>query len=285
MVKKNLAIILVILFGLEIMIRVLGVAPKLPLNYDIWQSHSVFGFITQPGIERKITLPNNEATFYVKHNSLGFRDSEPVNPKILLLGDSFTYGWGVAQGGTFADLMEDSLNMEVMNAGVPGYWPEKEVKLLDWLPYHFDYIFMCITPSDLIDIGQGSIKVNKNGHLAIKGPGVLRYLNIAERIYENSHLGRIIIKVIANNYKAKITETDRQMMAKIINEFTAYNKGVIIILNALTKCRLPDFIGEQIYINLPRDCYFKEGHLNQKGHREVAKLLTEWLKNKIKNQR
>lgn len=64
-------------------------------------------------------------------NALGLRDRE-VAPKdgrlrVLVMGDSQTYGLGVEEGKTFCDLLEAALRrrgrdgVEVVNAGVPGY--------------------------------------------------------------------------------------------------------------------------------------------------------------------
>ena len=70
----------------------------------------------------------------VQTNSLGLRGREPAVPKpagsyrILALGDSTVFGFGVAAASTFSNLLEQKLNrrlasprVEVINAGVPGY--------------------------------------------------------------------------------------------------------------------------------------------------------------------
>ncbi|NUQ62537.1 MAG: SGNH/GDSL hydrolase family protein [Pirellulales bacterium] len=57
-------------------------------------------------------------------NSQGLRDDE-IGPKrgyrILLLGDSYTCGYGVERPRLFADLLEKELHAEVVNAGVGGF--------------------------------------------------------------------------------------------------------------------------------------------------------------------
>ncbi|MBI4035021.1 MAG: hypothetical protein HY381_01330 [Candidatus Chisholmbacteria bacterium] len=79
----------------------------------------------------------SEFTTEVKISKQGLRNREVVIPKpagvyrILALGDSFTFGWGVDEGKTWprlveAGLRERGLPVEVINAGVPGIGPFRE---------------------------------------------------------------------------------------------------------------------------------------------------------------
>lgn len=89
--------------------------------------------------------PNLDVTFQrvpVKTNSFGLRGKEisfvkpPNTYRIALLGDSFTFGWGVKQENIFAQVLEDNLNrlsrgnpkFEILNFGVPGYSTFQEVE-------------------------------------------------------------------------------------------------------------------------------------------------------------
>ncbi len=91
--------------------------------------------------------PNLDVKFKgvnVKTNSFGLRGSEvsktkPENTyRIIFLGDSFVFGWGVEEEKTFVRVMERELNasnkfakkVEVLNFGVPGYSTFQEVELL-----------------------------------------------------------------------------------------------------------------------------------------------------------
>ena len=71
-------------------------------------------------------------------NSDGFRGKEyPVHrsekARVILLGDSFTFGWGVREGDTFADILEAGLNnispAEVFNFSTGNYNTVQEVNL------------------------------------------------------------------------------------------------------------------------------------------------------------
>ncbi|MEW6742554.1 MAG: GDSL-type esterase/lipase family protein [Planctomycetota bacterium] len=79
-----------------------------------------------------VTLEIDGRTY--RHNSLGLRDDEVTRPKpegtfrILVIGDSYTYGWGVDQDETIPEQLRDNLERrypgvvyDVLNAGVPAY--------------------------------------------------------------------------------------------------------------------------------------------------------------------
>ncbi len=78
-----------------------------------------------------------EFHFDVKQNALGFRGAEvpaekaPGRLRVLMLGDSFTYGIGVADDQSFSARLEAlDPRFEVLNAGVNGYGTAQELLLL-----------------------------------------------------------------------------------------------------------------------------------------------------------
>jgi lysophospholipase L1-like esterase len=107
-----------------------------------------------PGLAYEL-VPNREKYSHgavVKTNSWGMRDDEPL-PKndrsvhrIAVLGDSFTFGFGVSGEDTYPNVLERLLNKEikggkheVLNFGVGGYSTRDEAlvlrhKALDWNP-------------------------------------------------------------------------------------------------------------------------------------------------------
>ena len=66
--------------------------------------------------------------FSVSTNSMGFRGREfaPIKDhvRILCIGDSVTFGWGVEEEDSYPSLLSQQLNVEVINAGVPALKPE-----------------------------------------------------------------------------------------------------------------------------------------------------------------
>jgi lysophospholipase L1-like esterase len=102
--------------------------------------------------------PNTQAHLMgvdVKINSLGLRDREfppappPGRTRVMMLGDSLTFGWGVQGGQTYSKRVEDMLrkaghDVEVINTGVGNYNTEMEVAyfLERGAKLHPDYVVL-----------------------------------------------------------------------------------------------------------------------------------------------
>ncbi len=107
----------------------------------------------------------NTSTYY-RINSFGLRDKEynltTDAYRILVLGDSFTFGVGVLEEETFPELIEEKLNnntkkFEVLNAGVNGFGTfEEGYKLNELLKYKPDMIILAFYQNDYGDNYQKS---------------------------------------------------------------------------------------------------------------------------------
>lgn len=100
--------------------------------------------------------------YKVRTNSDSLRDEQistnkPENTtRILLLGDSFTFGWGVNRSDTYAELLEEQLNknfaenIEVINTGVPSYGMKDYYKILKHkgIDYSPDMVIIGLHPTD-----------------------------------------------------------------------------------------------------------------------------------------
>jgi hypothetical protein len=94
------------------------------------QSHDE-GIIFPRNVTLTLATPAFSST--VKTNSMGFRDREfapqkPAKMRIVTLGDSFTFGWGVNAEESWPKLLEEHLkstgvDVEIANLGRPGGSP------------------------------------------------------------------------------------------------------------------------------------------------------------------
>ncbi len=94
----------------------------------VWTEHDpILGWSLQKSKDAILNIGTGKIP--MKFNSLGFRGSTeiefkriPGKKRVLALGDSFTFGWGVLDHETFsAQLEARNPDTEVINTGVPGY--------------------------------------------------------------------------------------------------------------------------------------------------------------------
>ena len=99
-----------------------------------------------------------EFTVEYRTNADGWRDAarykperDPSTPRLLVLGDSFTFGEGVDYESIFPVVIEERLGIEVVKAGIPGYDTRLEVLLLERLlaRYRPDAVLLIWVPNDL----------------------------------------------------------------------------------------------------------------------------------------
>ena len=110
-------------------------------------------------------------------NSLGLRDDELRNAssRILMLGDSFTFGSGVEANETFSSLLEQRFqDTEVINAGVVSYSPILEYLYLTnrGILLNPDIVILNFDMSDLIDdYRYEQAATFENGNIIAVSPG------------------------------------------------------------------------------------------------------------------
>jgi lysophospholipase L1-like esterase len=202
------------LAAVELGVRALGLAPALPNQYAMFVADPVLPHRPRPGSVVEGRSLTGEFDFRYAHNSLGWRGPEPAPRKppgsfrILGLGDSFTYGAGVDVAETYLARLEQRLaargpghaRVEVVNAGIPSFFPEAERLLLEHygLPLEPDLVIVGFVANDVIDthLGLESIEVLPDGRivtthgarlLADLGPWMLV-------LYERWHSFRIPVR-------------------------------------------------------------------------------------------
>ncbi len=149
--------ILCCLIALEIFLRLWNPPLAKPTIHQIYRASPVFGYELIPG-EKGLGVLRNTIII----NSAGFRDKEYPKEKesgiyrIMVIGDSFTFGMGVNLEDTYVKgikklLQNENINLEVINCGVTGYvmWQNYEVLKRKVLPYKPDLVILGIFLNDI----------------------------------------------------------------------------------------------------------------------------------------
>jgi len=276
---------------------------------QIFSEDDHVGFVLKPNLRINVVTPEYGWNFIMDTDSNGHRGSRPLIAKtsgeyrILMLGDSFAFGFGVNSDQTFSSLLEEKLrnetgiNIRVINAGVPSYGTLQEVQYLKSYSkkYEPDLVVIAFFDNDLWD---NMIElVFKDGSIQ-RNPRII--------LDHTSYLVELFDKQIMPRYFQRQSKTfsmsDMQnRFYELVNEAREYcenNKMNFMIFEipdrAYTKFRTTSDLefmptdrawdlGPGIFEMydqfdaLEQDPYFSEHHLNSIGHEIVSSVLGEEL--------
>lgn len=184
---------------LEAVLRAVGTIPEVenPL-YSFHRSDSRLGWIGVPGIRQRFVRPAFDVL--VEHTEEGFRrPSPPPDPtatrRVLVLGDSYVWGWGVGQGEVFTDRLQTMLGPEVAihNRGVNAYSTAQQLLVLERESASgaFDEILVVFVPNDFDDNldekggRRPGFVLGKDGLVARNQPPA-RLMNPVARLFKRS---------------------------------------------------------------------------------------------------
>jgi lysophospholipase L1-like esterase len=105
---------------------------------DVFAHDPELGWVLRPHLEAEAS--NLEFAYTIRTDALGMRTagSEPrrqsTGPRLLVVGDSFAFGWGVSDDEMVSSRLQDELRtrglpVSVLTAGVPGYSTDQEYLL------------------------------------------------------------------------------------------------------------------------------------------------------------
>jgi hypothetical protein len=125
---------------------------------------SILGYALKPA---RCRFTNREFSVDMVINSGGFRDDERglAAPDVVVIGDSYAMGWGVAQDSTFADQLEARTGLTTLNTGVSSYGTARELLSLGRVNLA-DARYLIIQYCDN-DFRENSEFVAGHGHLSI----------------------------------------------------------------------------------------------------------------------
>jgi hypothetical protein len=96
----------------------------------------------------------------IRINAQGFRDepfeARPGTARIVALGDSLTFGWGVEAAQDFTTRLEELLGADVLNLGVGGYGTDQELLLWERVGRGLEpqVVLLTVCANDLEEISR-----------------------------------------------------------------------------------------------------------------------------------
>lgn len=323
-----LAILLIFAIAIEIILRL---TYNLYSNYntEMWRYSVLLKTSSNnPNISHE-HVPNKEAFLYgvnIKLSSYGFRDKEyslekPENTyRIMVLGDSFTLGWGVPIEDVYSEVLEKILNenikgkkFEVINTALGNYNTQMEFEMLKEKGIKFkpDMIIVGFYPND----PELTVKFNPSSISTIIKRNSYAYAFFWDRI--TNIKTKLKVGKKAGGYTGYVHELykigfeGRNIMENSLNGILDLSKrnnvGVVVVVV------LPQFFGDlknyefkEVYpvvsditskkniITIDMLPYFQsyevkdvvisfeDAHPNKIGHSIIAKAIYEKIITKIK---
>lgn len=307
--KKTVYIIIIfvfVLFYIEIFCRVCDVNfgyTHTDERNTIYQYNDEIGWVGKPDID---TYYKN---IHVVNNDFGFRDinhnyKEKNKKRIMFIGDSFCWGYGVNQDKIFVELLRNKLTeYELFNCGVSGYGTDQEYILLkkyyDIIKPDIVFLIFCC----MNDNGENNTNfvfggyykpyyIIKNGELELQGVPVpktwlyyknnffvkksafIRFLLKQFISYKNKKYSDYVFdnnktKAIISNMKKYLDENNTEFIIGFTNE-----------PNLLERYCKKNDIKSVLLEN--SDIIEKDIHWNEQGHQFVADKIYDFLKEKNK---
>ncbi len=140
-----------------------------PANFNPFRTDPVLGYALRPDWTA-LHERRGEFRVVVRTNALGLRgaaaapEAAPGTRRVLVIGDSFTFGFGVEDGESFPALLDGLLGprVEVLNAGVPGwsidhqwlFWKERGRGLAP------DLVLLATCSNDVGELGWSSLELD-----------------------------------------------------------------------------------------------------------------------------
>jgi lysophospholipase L1-like esterase len=129
----------------------------------LWRYDAKLGWHHQPGQRARVAMPSS--SFEVRINAKGLRgpdvpyERRAGHPRVLMLGDSQAWGFGVAEDETAASVLQTATGAEVINAAVSGFSTDQELQWLaaEGVRYRPDLVVLVVSGND--DWGNGRARM------------------------------------------------------------------------------------------------------------------------------
>ncbi len=234
------------LFLIEAFFRLFNPQPlSTPMSTPFLNTANLLNFRARAN--KRILQSTEEYKVIYNTNGYGFRGPEypyirkEVVIRILVLGDSFTFGIGINDTDTYCNLLQRKLDSfygpnrtEVVNFGIPGIGTAQEFLLYnnEGIKYDPDIVIIQFYPNDLedsvyrpdFDIKSKILKMEtKTTHPIQNVRNLLNKIPLYDFVCEHSHLVSFIkTKVIILIYASQQKRTDNKLLNKNTKEKIDY---------------------------------------------------------------
>ncbi|MEM6793152.1 MAG: GDSL-type esterase/lipase family protein [Acidobacteriota bacterium] len=115
----------------EVVVRILRPQPMEEITPGLYEGDPPRRYRLRPGYSGRVSN-GVEFDTRLEINALGLRGPVPGEEarRLMVIGDSFVFGWGVEHSETVSQLAAERLGLEGVNGGIPGYGLPDTV---DWL--------------------------------------------------------------------------------------------------------------------------------------------------------
>lgn len=323
--SANILIFLAVFLLLELAVRVF-VPESIPLGNQtrqFWTHDSLLGWAHRKGISGIQNIQGKE--IQVSINSKGLREDEvEYSPdsryRILLLGDSFGWGFGVELNDRMSNRIEDQLDsLEIINASVAGYSTDQQLLYYqhEGYKYHADLVMVLFCENDFLGNTLRRIHWYNKPLFTAEGDSLLLsnvpvpelsfYQRVRRFLSGKSHLLSLLLKRIAfintSSYSNDLNEADyagiiTEKILKSLKNAVSNDKAELLLVaipmseklnntlreiadrNRIRYLDLTPFFTDQNDIIIPGD-----GHWNARGNKIAAYAVIQAIKGGMSERR
>lgn len=247
---SQLLVVVITLAAIELVLRVLDLRflrdGARPGYAFVYRYDADLGWAPVPNTRAAFT---GSRTVEVRNNSIGLRDIEHDRggtPKILFVGDSFTWGFDVETKDRFTEILRTRMpQADIVNAGVPGYGTDQELLLLEkiWDAVRPDVVVLIYcSDNDRFDNTSNMrydgyykpyLAQAADGRWRFRGqpvPKSRRVYFVDDRLVRNSWLARVAVSAWVQASVPRITVPDpTERLVAMMRDFAAARGARLLV--------------------------------------------------------
>ena len=190
-------------------------APRTGRVTQFWQYDARYGWAHVPGSTGVFESFGIHAPVTI--NAKGYRGPDvpyartPGRPRVVVLGDSYVWGFGVSERDTFTTRLQERIpGLEIVNLGVSGYGTDQELLLYrdEGRRYRADVVMVVVAVNDLASIMERTESViYGKPYFVLDDQGGLTLENYP--VAQTPLLKRVLVRVAWQSYL--LTQVHRRL--------------------------------------------------------------------------